>query len=182
MKTQDILDLDRNEQILHQVRRHPIGLIGIYFTGALSMVVLLAVLYVAVRLETPILNFSDALYGIIFGSLIGLMALFTYVGVYVYTRNELVLTNENIIQVLQFSLLNRQVSQLNLAKVQDVSVDQVGLLAAFFRYGTIEIETAGEASNFRFVLTPDPNMVAKMVIEAHEDYQRRHSSHRPSDI
>ncbi len=91
-----------------------------------------------------------------------------------YKSNQLVVTNENIIQVLQFSLLNRQVSQLNLAKIQDVSVDQVGIIPLFFKYGTIEIETAGEASNFKFTYTENPNRIAKIIIEAHEDYVRRH--------
>ena len=91
-----------------------------------------------------------------------------------YRSNQLVVTNENIIQVLQFSLFNRQVSQLNLAKIQDVSVDQAGLIQLYFNFGTISIETAGEAYNFNFPFAEDPNKIAKIIIEAHEDYVRRH--------
>ena len=176
MATQQILDLDKNEEVLQEIRRHPIGLIGIYGVGGLSVVTLLVLLFVLVSVDTPILNVSDVGYALIFGTLSVLMMLFTYIGVYVYNRNELVLTNENIIQVLQFSLFNRQVSQLNLTKIQDVSVDQAGLIQTFFKYGTIEIETAGEAANFRFPFAPNPNIAAKMIIEAHEDYVRRHNN------
>lgn len=176
MAMQEILDLDKNEEVLQEIRRHPIGLIGIYGVGGLSILVLLSLLFILVSADTPILNISDLGFALIFGTLSILMILFTYIGVHVYKSNELVLTNENIIQVLQFSLLNRQVSQLNLTKIQDVSVDQTGLLQTFFKYGTIEIETAGEAANFRFPFAPNPNIAAKMIIEAHEDYVRRRGS------
>ena len=107
-----------------------------------------------------------------------LFALFTIIGTWVYKQYRLVVTNENIIQVLQFGLFNQQVSQLNLAKIQDVTVDQAGILPAFFGYGTLDIETAGEQSNFRFKYTTDPNTIAKIIIEAHEDFIKTH--HTPS--
>ena len=120
------------------------------------------------------LDLGVGVWSVLFGMILALVALFTYIGGRVYKSNHLVVTNENIIQVLQFSLFNRQVSQLNLAKIQDVSVDQVGLVQAYFGYGTIEIETAGEASNFKFAYAENPTRVAKIIIEAHEDYIRRH--------
>ena len=120
------------------------------------------------------MDLGAAVWGLLFGLVISLVSLFTYIASRVYQSNQLVVTNENIIQVLQFSLFNRQVSQLNLAKIQDVSVDQVGLVQLYFGYGTIEIETAGEAANFKFPYAEDPNRIAKMIIEAHEDYIRRH--------
>ena len=67
-------------------------------------------------------------------------------------------------------LFTRQVSQLNLAKVQDVSADQIGVFAHMFNYGTLEVETAGEAANFKFLYTPDAGRVSKLIIEAHQNY------------
>lgn len=174
MAIRDILGLDPNEQILQQIKRHPVGLIWIYLSGAVGIITLLILLFVSVRSTNGLLiNLSDFSYGVLFGILILVVAAVTYVGAYTYRLNELVITNENIIQLLQFSLLNRQISQLNLAKIQDVSVDRVGILSTFVDYGTIDIETAGEASNFRFDYVANPNRVAKIIIEAHEDYVRR---------
>ncbi len=175
MPTQEILDIDKNEQIIVDIRRHNIGLYVIYAGGIGSIAALLGVMYLAITHGDSLnVDIPSAVYGLGFGLLILLVALLTYVGERVYKSNQLVVTNENIIQVLQFSLLNRQVSQLNLAKIQDVSVDQKGLLQLFFNYGTIEIETAGEAANFKFPYAENPNKIAKIIIEAHEDYIRRH--------
>ena len=92
----------------------------------------------------------------------------------IYRSNELVITNESIIQVLQHSLFDRKVSQLNLARVQDVTFDQNGFLPTVLGFGTIKIETAGEAQNYNFPLTPDPTKVAKWINEAHEEYINLH--------
>lgn len=173
MPTQEILDLDKNEEVLQEIRRHPLGAIGIYGAAGVSITLMLVLLYIAVSAEDVLLGLSDAGYGLLFGGLVAFIAFISWVAIHVYNTNELVVTNENIIQVLQYSLFSRQVSQLNLAKIQDVSVDQLGLLSTFFNFGTIEIETAGEAANFRFTYTPNPNRVAKLIIEAHEDYIRR---------
>ncbi len=175
MPTQEILDIDKNEQVIVDVRRHNIGLMLIYVGGIGSIVTLLVTMYLAIAYGDSFdIEIPAFAYGILFGCLIVLVSLFTYVGSRVYKSNQLVVTNENIIQVLQFSLFNRQVSQLNLAKIQDVSVDQKGIVQTFLNYGTIEIETAGEAANFKFPYAEDPNRIAKIIIEAHEDYLRRH--------
>lgn len=175
MAVDEILKLDKNEQVIQRIRRHPIGLYGIYTAGLLGSVTVLYLLFIALSSNSSIIgDISTSMAGVTAGVIVLFIMLFTYIGAFVYRSNELVVTNENIIQVLQFSVLSRQVSQLNLAKIQDVSVDQNGLLANLFGYGTIEIETAGEASNFKFVFTSDPNKVAKIVIEAHEDYIRNH--------
>lgn len=175
MNIDKILDLDKNERVIKRTKRHVIGLIGIYVASALASLLFVALLFVAVSNQESIAgDLSEIHMGLAFGLLLIIVAIFTYIGSYVYKMNELIVTNENIIQVLQFSLFSRQISQLNLAKIQDVSVDQNGIFSNFFGYGTIEIETAGEASNFKFIYTPNPNIVAKTIIEAHEDYVRNH--------
>jgi uncharacterized membrane protein YdbT with pleckstrin-like domain len=171
MIIEQILNLDKDEIILKEIKRHPVGLWGLYIFGIGSIFLLLGLLYWVLHSNSGnFVELSDAGYVGLFGFLIMLFALFTFVGIHVYTRNELVITNENIIQILQFGLFNRQISQLNLAKVQDVSVDQAGILSTFFGYGTLEIETAGEAANFKFRYAPTPNICAKIIIEAHENY------------
>lgn len=175
MSTHEILDIDKNEQVIIDARRDPIGLYTIYALSIGSVVMILAALFFSVKLGSEVgLDLSAIVWAVLYGAIVMLVSIFSYIGARVYKSNQLVVTNENIIQVLQFSLFNRQVSQLNLAKIQDVSVDQVGIIQTFFGYGTIEIETAGEAANFRFPYAEDPTRIAKIIIEAHEDYIRRH--------
>ncbi len=174
METDEILALDESEEIIVRTGKHRIGLIITYVTTGVSIAALLVILFFAVK-NSDTIGVSKSVISVAALSLIALIALVGYISAYVYKRNELVVTNENIIQVLQYSLFNRQTSQLSLGKIQDVSVDQVGILSSLFKYGTIEIETAGEKSNFAFSFTPEPNQVAKTIIESHEEYLRTHS-------
>jgi uncharacterized membrane protein YdbT with pleckstrin-like domain len=167
-----ILGIDPDEVVLHEFKRHPIGLIGIYVTAGFILFMLLASVFFIAGTES--FAIGDTMLAAIATALSLLVIVMTYIGVDVYKTNELIITNENLIQILQHSLFDRKVSQLNLAKVQDVTVDQEGVIATMLGYGTVMIETAGEATNYNFRLTPNPNVVAKQVIEAHERYLRTH--------
>ena len=73
------------------------------------------------------------------------------------------LTNERIISRDQKGLFNRVVSELELVKVQDVTVEQKGLMATFLGYGDIYIQSAGEMERFVFQQVPHPYKVAKTI-------------------
>jgi hypothetical protein len=166
-----LLELDPDERVIRQTKRHIISSVFIVIVAGFLFVVALAALFLGIRNSQSLgIQEYEGIFALSMMLLLLLIALFAWAAVYLDRKNELVVTNENIMQVLQFSLFNKQVSQLNLAKIQDVSVDQNGILAHAFNFGIIEIETAGEVANFRFIYVPDPNLMAKAIIEAHEDY------------
>lgn len=175
MPINELLKLDPAEKVISDIRRHPIGLWAWYVFGIFSILGLLGTLYWLIRAgEDFAVDLPESLYIALFSFLVILFATFTLIGTYVYKQNRLVITNENVLQVLQFGLFNQQVSQLNLAKIQDVSVDKAGILPSIFDFGTLDIETAGEQYNFRFKYTADPYKIAKIIIEAHEDFIKEH--------
>lgn len=181
MALDKIMNLDPNEKIVRQVKRHPIGLIPIFTVGVLIFAGISAGLFYVVsnKEDLDVTDQMGSIY-IVFGGGLLLVLVATYIAQMIYRTNELIVTDENIIQILQFGLFNRQISQLNLAKIQDVSVDQVGMIQGFFNYGVIEIETAGEQANFRFEYIANPNIVAKEIIEAHEEFIKLHSGYSQS--
>lgn len=186
-----ILGIDPNEVVLHEIRRHPIGLFVIIGTALLLFSFLLAGVFIVAGSSSD-LGIGDTMLALVAFALGMLIFLLTYIATIIYRTNELIITNENLIQILQASLFDRKVSQLNLSKVQDVTVDQDGILPTMLSYGTVNVETAGEASNYRFLYTPRPHTVAKYIIEAHEQYVRtfqidgqaqvRMQSSRPGNI
>ncbi len=171
-----LLNLDKGETVRRGIKRHPIGLIEIYGGAMILIGLCLLFLYFAIQNKDTlgVGGTPNAQITLIIASFIVLIIVVALIAGRIYKTNELILTNENIIQILQFGLFNRQISRLNLAKIQDVSVDQVGILANMMGYGTLDVETAGEQSNFRFKYTPRPNVMAKTIIEAHEDYVKRY--------
>ncbi|MEK7548745.1 MAG: PH domain-containing protein [Patescibacteria group bacterium] len=88
------------------------------------------------------------------------------------------ITNERIINVNQQGLLARQVSELSMNQIQNVTAEVNGLLRSLFNFGTLAIETAGEGTSddpsrpglqgyFTISDLPDPNRLARIILELH---------------
>lgn len=99
-----------------------------------------------------------------------LIFLVLIVATYIYRQNKLILSDKNVTQVLQHSLFNRQVSELSLSNVEDVTAEQRGIMASIFNFGELRIETAGEQNNFIFTYCPTPNNFGKIVLDARQRY------------
>lgn len=63
-----------------------------------------------------------------------------------YYLDMWIVTNERIIDVEQHGFFSRRISEIPLARVQDVTLEVHGVLHTLFNYGTIRIQTAGETS------------------------------------
>lgn len=172
---QQLLDLDPNEIVLHDVKRHPIGLVGIVLTGAFIFVFTLVLLFFLAGNQEAVglqLQNSSTILAVVASVFVILVVLATIIAVTIYKINELIVTNESIILIHQAGLFDRKISQLGLEKIEDVTSQQSGIFPHMFNYGTLTIETAGEMSNFVFPYAPNPNFTAKQIIEANEQFMR----------
>lgn len=95
----------------------------------------------------------------------GLLGLIMVVVTYIYRQNELILTDRNVTQIIKNSLFSRQVSQLTLNNIEDVTADKEGLWSMVFNFGQIRIETAGEQNNFHFTYCPNPNHYGQLLVD-----------------
>lgn len=77
--------------------------------------------------------------------------------------NIFIVTNERIIDIDFINLLYKDVSETQIARVQDISYNSKGIFAAIFNYGDVMIQTAGELPNFSFELVPKPSEVVKII-------------------
>jgi hypothetical protein len=158
------------EQLICHVKRHPIGIIGIY----VAIVFLLFVFAVLAFILVPSTfgdtggdqaqRYATGIFAILaVGGLLYAMA-----ATYVYWGNRWVVTSDSLTQISQVSLFGRQSSQLALANIEDVTAEQNGILTHIFHYGLLKVETAGEHSKFHFPYCPNPNFYAKKILEARE--------------
>lgn len=172
----NMIEFDKNEELIWEIRKHPFGLWLIYLTGAT-----ISALIFAVMVFGPLMLNSDFLgLGIDVGSLRSVLVVVgffltvlglagTAIGAYLYQANVVLVTSEKLAQLLYASIFNRKISQLSIGDVQDVSVQQSGIFAHMFNYGTLVIETAGEQNNYVFTFTPKPYETAKAIVGAHEE-------------
>ncbi|MBI4032129.1 PH domain-containing protein [Candidatus Berkelbacteria bacterium] len=84
-----------------------------------------------------------------------------------------ILTPERLINIFQVGLFNRKISELNLMRVQDVSAQISSPIQAIFRYGTVVVESAGEAPNFVMRFVPKPHVVANTILVLHDQLLAR---------
>jgi uncharacterized membrane protein YdbT with pleckstrin-like domain len=165
---------DEDEQKLCEVAKHPIGIIFFYVQAFVGII---AGLGLAFFLLPALIEDTEQAFGValIFAAIIIVLAIsIILLASMVYRQNRLIVTDRNITQILQYGLFSRKVSQLNLVNVEDVTTSQNGFFSTIFGYGELNIETAGEQSNFKFTFCPRPGYYAKIILEAREEILGQH--------
>ncbi len=171
-----LIEFDDDEKLIREIRKHPLGLFLIYLTGLFIAAVLTVVFFGATfildndSLNTSVQGSSLRTPIILLGTILILLSLLlTFLGAYIYQSNVVLVTSEKITQVVYRTIFDRKISQLSIGDVQDVTVNQVGILARIFDYGTLVVETAGEQQNYTFSYVPKPYDASKSIVHAHEE-------------
>lgn len=79
--------------------------------------------------------------------------------------NIYIVTNKRIVDIDFLHLLYKEFSEARLDKVQDLNFRSGGIFAAFFDYGDVYVETAGETPNIEFLTVPMPAKVVETISE-----------------
>ncbi len=119
-----------------------------------------------------------SIFGISIASFLGptqflLVLIFWYMVVFAYGLyrfifwyfNVYILTNERIVDFDFKGILHKQASYAKLGQIQDVSPKMVGFFSTFFNFGDVYIQTAGERQEFEFMKVPQPDGVARKILE-----------------
>lgn len=77
--------------------------------------------------------------------------------------NIYILTNIRIIDVDFIHLVYKEFSEARLDKIQDLSYKSGGVMASFFDYGNVYVETAGGTPNIEFDAVPNPAKVVETI-------------------
>ncbi|HVV66912.1 MAG TPA: hypothetical protein VHB72_02470 [Candidatus Saccharimonadales bacterium] len=168
--------MQQGEQTICEIKRHPIGLLGIYAMSGALLVVLAAVAFVIVPHSTSSDNRGQAVMGasLLFFLIAAIILVFVYIANKVYWGNSWVVTSDSITQMTQTSLFHRQASQLSLGNLEDVTSEKNGILANMFNFGVLRAETAGERSKFMFLYCPTPDYYAQKILAAREQFEQIH--------
>jgi hypothetical protein len=174
--------LQPGERVICTIKRHPIGILGIY---GLCGLVAIATVVLAFGLAPSVFSSSSRRQLFIAGSLVSIIvgatcAAFALIATKVYWGNTWTLTTDSLTQVDRISLFKRHSSQLSLESLEDVTAEQNGVLTRIFNYGLLKVETAGERSKFVFPFCPNPNYYAAQILSAREKFDQH--SHQEETI
>jgi hypothetical protein len=87
-----------------------------------------------------------------------------------------IVTDERIINIDQKGFFNRDISELKLTKIQDVTSEISGVIPTLLNYGDIHVQTAAEKERFFFIQIPNPNEVKNMIVRLQEKERREEES------
>lgn len=168
--------LSQGEDVVQEIKKHPVGITFNLLIGASIIVVILAVSAIAYGFlrsaDSNVGNTNTNAYGLLI-LLISIVLsagvlIATLINIYLYKMNSLIVTTEKVAQIVYKNIFDRKVVQLSIERVQDVTVSQVGVLPRIFKYGTITIETAGEQEDCIFTFAPNPYEHSRTIMDLHE--------------
>ena len=87
-----------------------------------------------------------------------------------------IITNKRIVNIEQKGLFIREVSELELENIQDITTEVVGVIPTFFNYGDVFVQTAAERDRFLFHNVPDPYGIKDLVMNLQEKVEKEEAS------
>jgi hypothetical protein len=169
------LNLSKGEYVIESVRRHPIGMLSIWFSVIFLIVLILALLSFYAMNQAVLENVlrftlpTAAVLSIPAFLLVVMFGLGGFIATVVYERNHFYLTNESVIQHVSTSLFHTQSQIINLVNVEDASFEQKGILQQVLNYGTIRLSTQGQETIYHFYFVSNPQRVINSVNDAVEE-------------
>jgi uncharacterized membrane protein YdbT with pleckstrin-like domain len=155
------------EQVVLLLRQHPIVNVRWILITVLGIFAPIILSYF------PILSFLPKNYQFI--AVLGwylLVVSYALQGFLYWFFNVYIVTTERVVDVDFYNLIYKKVSDADLIKIQDVSYNQGGVLRTLLNYGDVNIQTAGEVTNFDFEAVPQPDRVAKILQDLRQDEEQ----------
>jgi len=172
-----MIDVDAHENIIIEVRKHYWAL-----WEELAVVIFIffipIFIYAVVSAIPSIINLIPGDPAFLFlGLFAGWLICMWITSFMIWTEYYLdiwLVTDQKLISVDQAGIFSRQISTVQLNKVQDVTVEVRGIIATFLKYGDVKIQTAGEEREFIIHKVANPSHVELVINRAIEEYDREH--------
>ncbi len=169
------------EKIEYLLRRHPITFLP-SFLIFLLMLAVPVIVYLLINNLYP--NILDPLASKILFPLATLSASIYYLGtcLFFYFRfiefylDIWIVTNDRIVSINQKGLFSQTISEMDLYRIQDVTVVVNGFFPSIFKYGDVQIKTASQNIKIIFKNVPKPNEIREALIQLSDEDRKHHNS------
>ncbi len=159
----------KNEKVILFLRRHWFVLVTRLLAVIASIIALAVVYFLFLGLNV---NFKEGPYYnlLLFGESLATLFIWNFFFILWldYYLDAWIVTDERIINIEQRGFFTRNISELKLTKIQDVTSEIIGVIPTVLDYGNIYVQTAGEKERFVFYEIPQPNQVKNAIIRLQE--------------
>lgn len=168
---------DPGEEVVLSVRKHWLYLLRPFLLGLLMLFLIVLIFFLAGGKSAFTFENKELVLRLVVSTSALFTILFSYIVWLVKYLNIFLVTNERLVSINQLALFVRKISVLEYSSVEDVTVTQKGMLATFFNYGTVLIQTAGEKSNFEVTYIPEPEKLQDKIMELRDKFIIYESEH-----
>jgi uncharacterized membrane protein YdbT with pleckstrin-like domain len=167
---------DSGEKVIMHLWQHPFIFLKIFLFYCFLFLIPIGCYFFALYFFPEILSNSVLI------SPLSVLAYIYYLTIFLLTFNFWVeeyldirtITNKRVISREYLGLFNRTVSELELYRIQDVSVDQKGFFATILNYGNVSLQTAGAQEKFMFKNIANPVEVSRLIQKLDKDDKKLH--------
>lgn len=168
------------EKVVRVVRRHPITFVKTILFFILLLAVPLALRWLGQQLF-PNLLIDPIFYPLsILATGIYLLSVivFFYAFFIDFYLDELIITNDRLLDMEQNGLLARTIAEADLYLIQDITSEMKGLFSSIFRYGRVAIQTAGSIPKFIVIDVPDPHGLRQLLLDLASEDKKYHAGRK----
>ena len=83
-----------------------------------------------------------------------------------YALNTVIITNKRIVENQQTGFFRHRVDELELHRIQDISIKVYGIIPELIGFGDLKIQTAGAGNEFIFTQLPNPKKIKSAIRRA----------------
>ena len=165
------------EKIEYFLRQHPITFVPTVLLFLVLMLIPVGVYFLITGIFPNILS-NQILYalGVLLGSIYYLsLNLFFYAQFVEFYLDLWIVTNDRMIDIEQLGLFSRSITEADLYRIQDVTVDVKGLLPTLLKYGNVTVKTASGNQHIVFRNIPHPNEIRQALIQLCDQDRKYHN-------
>jgi hypothetical protein len=181
-----MIKLEPGESIIHIVRKHWFVILGFslliifmcflpllaikFFTSSLILGAIPPEIVDKIPTEEidKWINFAYPLW-------LSLLWVFFFIEWTDYYLDVWIVTDKRILDIDQKGFFHREVTSFNYAQIEDITVETRGPIQTFFKFGLLEIQTAGHNRNIVIPNAVNPELVRSIVLKQQYNYTLTHS-------
>ena len=160
-----MIQLEQDEKIVYEIRKH-------WYDLALPTIITLVLACTPLVVLSIVLGFIPVsafpFSLVIFFYCIWLLGLWLFLCIEWtdYYLDVWFVTDRRIIDVEQMGVFHRRISSLRFDKIQDVTVEVIGVVAEMLHFGDLSVQTAGENREFVIRGVANPIKAKEMIASA----------------
>lgn len=155
------LNLSEGEYVIKVISRHSFGAVMIWLGVLVAIGAVVATMMLLSASATPgnpdnAFNLEPAVAASITTALIVIIIAFGYLLHWVYYSNKMFLTNESVIQNIQYNPFAKRQQTVSLGNIEDASYTKTGIMATMIGFGNVRLSTEGDETTYSFSYAKEP--------------------------